>query len=91
MSQVLRLSHDVPIAGHQGREKTQAASRRKYFWPTLRVAVESHVARCLSCAQHKGTLKGPAPMLQYPLPESPRDIVSIDLLKLPQSQYGSRY
>ncbi len=30
-------------------------------------------------------------MLQYPLPENPWDIVSIDLIQLPQSQYGSRY
>ncbi len=30
-------------------------------------------------------------MLQYPLPEAPWDIVSIDLLQLPQSQYGLRY
>ncbi len=30
-------------------------------------------------------------MLQYLLPESHWDIVSIDLLQLPQSQYGSRY
>ncbi len=73
------------------REKTLAAARRNYYWPTLRVDVESHVARCISCAQHKGTLKGLAPMLQYPLPESPWDIVSVDLLQLSQSQYGSRY
>ncbi len=33
----------------------------------------------------RGTLKCPALMLQYPLPESPWDIVSIDLLQLPQS------
>ncbi len=89
VSQVLSLIHDFPLAGHQGREKTLAAARRKYYGPTLRVDVESHVARCISCTQHKGTLKGPAPMLQYPLPESPWDIVSIDLLQLPQSQYGS--
>ncbi len=36
-------------------------------------------------------MKGPAPILQYPLPEEPWDIVSIDLLQIPQSQYGSRY
>ncbi len=30
-------------------------------------------------------------MLQYPVPEEPWDIVSIDLLQLPKSQYGSRY
>ncbi len=86
-----KLIHDISLAGHPGREKTLAAARRKYYWPTLRVDVESLVARCISCAQHKETLKGPAPMLQYPLPESPWDIVSIDLLQLSQSQYGSRY
>ncbi len=62
VSQVLSLIHDIPLAGQTGREKTLAAARRKYYWPTLRVDVESHVARCLSCAQHKGTLKSPAPM-----------------------------
>ncbi len=30
-------------------------------------------------------------MLTYPLPEAPWDMVSIDLLQLPKSQYGSRY
>ncbi len=30
-------------------------------------------------------------MLLYPLPDAACDLVSIDLLQLPQSQYGSRY
>ena len=30
-------------------------------------------------------------MLAYSLPEEPWDLVSIDLLQLPKSQYGSRY
>ncbi len=90
-SQVLSLIHDVPIAGHPGRKKTLAAARKRYYWPTLRLDVETHVKGCITCAQHKGTVRGPAPILQYPLPEAPWDIVSIDLLQLPQSQYGSRY
>ncbi len=36
-------------------------------------------------------MKGPAPILQYPLPEAPWDVVSMDLLQLPQSHHGSRY
>ncbi len=30
-------------------------------------------------------------MLQYPVPGVPWEVVNIDLLQLPQSQYGSRY
>ncbi len=88
---VLRLVHDVPISGRPGRDKTLAIIRKRYYWPKLRIDVESHVARCITCAQHKGVVKGPASILQYPLPEAPRDVVSIDLLQLPQNHHGSRY
>ncbi len=53
--------------------------------------MESHVAWCITCAQHKGVVKGPAHILQYPLPEAPWDVVPIDLLQLSQSHHGSRY
>ncbi len=57
----------------------------------MRTDIENYVARCISCAKHKGAVKGPAPILEYPLPERPWDIVSIDLLQLPKSQNGSQY
>ncbi len=49
------------------------------------------MAQCIECAKHKGVIKGAAPILQYPVPEIPWDVVSIDLLQLQQSHYGSRY
>ncbi len=85
---VLRLAHDIPISCHPGRDKTLALARKR---PTLRIDVELHVARCITCAQHKGVVKEPAPILQYPLPEAPWDVVSKDLLQLPKSHHGSRY
>ncbi len=88
---LLRLVHDVPISGHPGRDKTLAIARKRYYWPTLLIDVESQVARCITCAQHKGVVKGPAPILQYPLPEAQWDFVLIDLIQLPQSHHGSRY
>ncbi len=88
---VLRLVHDVPISDHPGRDKTLAVARKRYYWPSLRIDVESHIVRCITYAQHKGVVKGPAPILQYPLPEAPWGVVSIDLLQLPQSHHSSRY
>ncbi len=43
---VLRLVHDVPISGHTGRDKAMALARKKYYWPTLSIDVESHFAQC---------------------------------------------
>ncbi len=88
---VLRLFHDAPISGHPDRDKTFAIARKMYYWPTLHINVESHVARCITCAQHKGVVKGPSPKLQYPLPEAPWDVDLIDLLQLPQNHHDSRY
>ena len=88
---VLKLIHDQPAAGHPGRDRTLAAARRAYFWPRMRVDVEEYVGRCVSCAKHKGVPSGPAPMLEYPPPTQPWDVVSIDLLQLPKSHQGSQF
>ena len=88
---ILKLVHDMPSAGHPARERMLQVARSAYYWPTMRRDIESYVDKCVSCAQHKGAVIGPAPILEYPMPEKPWDIVSIDLLQLQRSQYGSQY
>ncbi len=88
---VLHLVHDSVIAGHPGRECTLAAARESYFWPTMRTDVEAHVSKCIECAQHKGTVPHPAPILEYSPPNRPLDVVSIYLLQLQVSYQGSKY
>ncbi len=41
---VLRLLHDMPSAGHPGRDRTLAAARSKYYWPTMVLRSTSHSA-----------------------------------------------
>ena len=88
---ILRLVHDDVLAGHPGKERTLNAARRRYYWPTLRVDTEAYVSNCVKCAQHKGTVPKPAPILEYPPPERPWDVVAMDLLQLPASYQGSKY
>ncbi len=68
---VLNLLHDTVVAGHPGREQTLAAARVVYFWPPMRVDTDVYVDKCVKCAQHKGTVPRPAPMLEYPPPDRP--------------------
>ena len=88
---VLHFVHDAAIAGHPGKERTLMAARRKYFWPTMRVDIDDHVNRCHNCAQYKGMVPKPAPILTYPPPSKPWEVVGIDVLQLPSSRQGSRY
>ncbi len=88
---VLNLVHNAVVAGYLGRERTLAAARAVYFWPIMRVDTDAYVGRCVKCAQHKGTVPRPAPILEYPPPDRPWDVVSIDLQQIPASHQGSSY
>ncbi len=89
METTLKLLHDAASAGHTGRDKTLSMARAKYYWPTLRLDIEKHTGQCLSCAETKGTTRN-APILEYPLPPRPFDVIGIDL-QLPRSHQGSSY
>ncbi len=65
-------------------------ARTKHYWPTMRRGIEKHIAQCLFCAETKGTTQT-APILEYPLPAGPFDVVGIDLLQFPRSIQGSTY
>ncbi len=72
----LQLLHDTPSAGHPGRDRTLAAARSKYYWPTMRIHVEKHISQCLSCAQTKSNTSIAA-ILEYPFPAGPFDVVGL--------------
>ncbi len=87
---VLQLLHETPSVGNPGRDRTLASARSKYNWPTMRIDIEKHILQCYSCSQTKGTTST-APILEYPLPAGPLDVVGIDLLQPPRSIQGSFY
>ncbi len=59
---VLKLIHDMPTAGHPGGDRTLAAARRVYYWPTIRIDIDRYVAQSISRAKHKDTTKCQAPI-----------------------------
>ena len=88
---VLKLEHDTPVAGHPGKERTLEAMRRKYYWPSMKVDIDKHIDQCKQCALNKGSVGKPAPILEFPPPSYPMEVIGIDLLSLSPSHQGSRY
>ena len=90
--QVLRLSHDIPSAGHLGADKTFDKVRQSFYWPAISDDVRRYIKSCDSCTAKKLSRKtNRAPLGQYLVGE-PMERVSIDILgPLPLSKAGNRY
>ena len=52
-SDVLIECHDVPTAGHLGRDKTLARVKQYYYWPHMDKFVAQYVKSCEVCQQCK--------------------------------------
>ena len=91
---VLRLSHDVPMAGHMGVARTKERVLSNFFWPSVVKDVKLYCKTCELC--QKMTSKGrtpKAPLQKVPIVTEPFRKISIDLVGplIPVTDNGNRY
>ena len=84
------INHDIPSAGHPGRNLTLELVQRYFWWPTIRKDVNQYVASCTSCQMNKTSSQRPAGMLKpLDIPDYPWQSISMDLItKLPLTPRG---
>ena len=69
---ILRSYHDcIAGGGHQGFERTYAALRNKYYWPSMYNDINQYVQTCEICQQTKRAYHSKPPPLQ---PQPTHDI-----------------
>lgn len=80
--------HDLPAAGHPGREKTYEMLQRHYYWPGMAGYVKRYVKSCHGCKRSKAfrnTYAGGLQQLQVPQ-RAWKDIAVDFVVELPESQ-----
>ena len=81
--------HNLPTAGHPGRDNTLALVSQHYWWPGMTTWVERYVAGCALCQQNKiCTTKKKTPLYCIPGDPSmhPFNVVALDLItQLPKA------
>jgi len=84
---IIRLAHSSPHAGHPGIDKTYDLVHRDYVWDSLRQDVISFVKSCPHCQQTKTFPSRPAGTLQpLPPPSEAWEEITADLIvELPLS------
>nr|KAG5706298.1 hypothetical protein BaRGS_026080 [Batillaria attramentaria] len=91
---LLRLSHDVPMAGHLGCKKTLDRLQPGFYWPAQASDVRRYVASCDACQRTvpRGRI-GKVPLGKHPLIDEPFRRVGVDLVGpiIPASDRKNRY
>jgi hypothetical protein len=82
-------SHDKPVGGHLGLDKTMKRIAEVYFWPGMRSEIGAFVASCPSCQRNKPLNARPAGLLK-PLPIVPKGhTITMDFVgPLPKTARG---
>ena len=89
---VLELAHDIPMAGHQGRDKTWQRILRRFYWPSVFQDIENLCKSCRICQKASKQRVKAAPVISLPVISEPFSRVAMDIVGLlPRSKAGHRY
>jgi len=90
-TRLLHECHDVPTAGHLGKDKTIEQVKRRFYWPRMDSDVLQYVRTCDACQRNKPSQQSTPGLLQpLPIPDHPWQQVTMDLItQLPKSRQGN--
>ena len=89
---VLQIAHDLPLAGHLGKDKTLTRISRRFFWPTLSQDVASYVRSCPACQRTRQKKGEKAPLQPMPIMGNPFERIAMDVVgPLPKTRKGHEY
>ncbi|QRW23043.1 Retrotransposable element Tf2 protein [Rhizoctonia solani] len=77
---LLRIFHDSPLAGHPGRQQTLELVSRNYYWPGIRADTYWHVDSCETCQRIRKPKYASIPPQPLELPSRPWQHVSYDMI-----------
>ena len=87
---ILREFHDVPYAGHLGREKTYVAVSRHFWWKHLIKWVTTYVKTCEVCQRVKPAPSTQAPLRPLPIPSECWQSMTMDFaFGYPPDRHGN--
>ena len=88
---VLHLAHDIPLAGHMGRERTLARLHGRFWWPGMAKDVAEYCRTCGVC--QKTSRRGQkAPLVPMPVIGEPFERIAMDIIgPLPRTRTGKRF
>ena len=77
---VLELGHQIPLAGHLGKEKTLKRILRRFHWLSIFKDVENFCRSCVQCQMSSGHKVPPAPLIPLLVISEPFSRIAMDIV-----------
>ncbi len=77
---VLKLAHEVPLAGHLGVAKTKDRILQRYYWPGIFRDVARFCRSCEVCQQSTSRKPRKVEMVSMPLMTRPFQRIALDIV-----------
>ena len=92
-TEILRLAHEIPFAGHLGIEKTKDRILQNFYWPGIFADIAKYCRSCTECQKTARKRQSDrVPLISLPIIDTPFKRIGIDILgPLPRSKAGNRY
>ena len=78
---VLKLAHEIPIAGHLGSEKTRQRLLRRFYWPGVFKDVEEFYRSCPTCQKTSQHRVSRAPLIPLLIISEPFSRIAMDIVR----------
>ncbi len=89
---VMQAHHDLPSAGHQGRDITRSRIKDKYFWYGMSSEINMYVSTCHVCNHRKKPTRHAKHQLTSCHAGYPMERVHLDFMgPLPRTTQGNEY
>jgi hypothetical protein len=90
--EVLKLAHEIPMAGHMGKTKTASRILQRFYWPSVFRDVAEHCKTCAECQKAAPGKAARAPLVPLQIIDEPFQRIAMDIVgPLPRSRSGNKY
>ena len=80
-TELVRIHHDLPPAGHPGQWKTVELVSRNYWWPSMVKFIKDYVDTCDTCQHGKTShARTQGPLRPNEIPDGPGQVVTTDFV-----------
>ncbi len=89
---VLQLAHEIPLAGHMGKNKAARRILQRFYWPSLFRDVAEYCKSCSECQKTSPRRVKQVPLIPLPIMDEPFSRMAMDIVgPLLRSRSGNRY